>query len=68
MATKKISYGEAIERLNEILVKIESGELDIDDLTTHVKKAAELIKTCKKKLYETEAEVEKILQDLEEEE
>jgi exodeoxyribonuclease VII small subunit len=66
MATKKKIYTEAFAQLNDILDKIENGELDVDDLTANVKKAAELIKTCKSKLYETEAEVEKILDELEE--
>ena len=65
MATKKISYSDAFEQLNSILEKIENGELDVDELTANVKKAAELIKTCKSKLYDTESEVEKILEDLE---
>jgi exodeoxyribonuclease VII small subunit len=67
MATKKISYNQAFGQLSEILDKIENGELDVDDLSANVKKAAELIKICKTKLYETESEVEKILNELEEE-
>lgn len=67
MAQKKISYNEAYSQLQEILEKIESGELDVDELTKSVKKAAELIKFCKSKLFDTEAEIEKILEDLEEE-
>ncbi len=68
MATKKVTYTEAYSQLSDILEKIESSELDIDDLTTNVKKAAELIKICKSKLFETEAEVEKILEELDSEE
>ncbi len=68
MAQKKLSYTEAYSQLSEILEKIEKSELDIDDLTTNVKKAAELIKICKGKLFETEAEVEKILEELDSEE
>jgi exodeoxyribonuclease VII small subunit len=67
MAQKKLSYNEAFNKLQEILEKIESGELDVDELTTNVKKASELIKFCKSKLYDTEAEIEKVLEDLEEE-
>lgn len=68
MATKKISYAQAYEELNSILSKIESGELDVDDLTSHVKKATELLKLCKSKLYDTESEIEKILNELEDDE
>jgi exodeoxyribonuclease VII small subunit len=65
MAIKKTSYTEAFNQLQEILKQIESGEPDVDELTEKVKKAAELIKICKSKLYETEGEIEKILEDLE---
>ncbi len=68
MAKKKLSYNEAFEQLQQILSKIESGELDVDELTASVKKAAELIKLCKGKLYDTEQEIEKILEELEDKE
>jgi exodeoxyribonuclease VII small subunit len=67
MATKKISYNEAFTELQGILEKIESGEPDVDNLAEMVKKAAELIKICKTKLFETESEIEKILEDLDKE-
>jgi exodeoxyribonuclease VII small subunit len=68
MAVKKITYTEAFNQLQEILKQIESGEPDVDELAEKVKKAAELIKICKSKLYETESEIEKILEDLEKDE
>lgn len=64
MANKKINYSEAYNELTNILSKIESGELDVDDLAKHVKKASELLKICKTKLYDTETEIEKILEDI----
>lgn len=66
MATKKQSYKEAFTELETILAKIESDELNVDDLTSSVKRAAELIKFCKSKLFETESEIEKIIADIEE--
>lgn len=68
MAAKKTSYTEAFTELQEILKQIESGEPNVDQLAEKVKKAAELIKICKSKLFETESEIEKILQDLDDEE
>lgn len=68
MAIKKSSYSDAFNQLQIILEKIENGKLDVDELTENVKKAAELIKFCKSKLFETESEIEKILEDLEDEE
>ncbi len=68
MATKKMSYKEAFSELESILAQIESDELNVDDLTANVKRASELIKFCKSKLFETEAEIEKIIADIESEE
>ena len=64
MTTKKQSYKEAFTELEEILLKIESDELNVDDLTAQVKRAAELIKFCKSKLFETESEIKKIIAEI----
>ena len=67
MSTKKdLNYSTAIKELEEILAKLEEGELEIDDLTTKVKRASELIQFCRNKLHNTQTDVEKILEDLEE--
>lgn len=65
MATKKVTYKEAISEIEEILEKIENDELDVDELSEKVKRVSSLIKICKDKLQTTEAEVEKILDDME---
>lgn len=62
---KKISFNEAISELEIILKQIESGEMDLDDLTSKVKRASALIEICNKKLRSTEAELDKIVKDLE---
>jgi exodeoxyribonuclease VII small subunit len=62
---KEIKYGEAIKEIEEILNKIENEELDVDDLTSKVQRVSELLSICKKKLHNTEEEVEKILKDIE---
>jgi exodeoxyribonuclease VII small subunit len=64
MSKVKLSYKEAFAELEEILNKLENNELDVDDLTTNVKKASELIKFCKSKLFETESEIEKIIEEI----
>jgi exodeoxyribonuclease VII small subunit len=67
MATlKKITYQEALDEISEILAKIESNELDIDELAEKVKRVSFLLKYCKDKLQKTNEEVEKILSDMEE--
>jgi exodeoxyribonuclease VII small subunit len=66
MTKKTISYSEAIKEIETILRQIEQDELDVDDLSEKVKRVSVLIKLCKEKLHQTEAEVEKILKDIEE--
>jgi exodeoxyribonuclease VII small subunit len=68
MTQKKQTYREAFTELENILMKLENNELDVDELTEKVKKASDLIKFCKSKLFETEKEVEKIIGELDEEE
>ena len=62
---KKITYTESINEIEEILAQIENEELDVDILTEKVQRAAELIKLCKDKLQKTDAEVQKILDEIE---
>ncbi len=65
MGKLNISYAEAIKQIEEILDKIESEELDVDELSNKVKKAADLLKLCKMKLHETEEDIRKILDEME---
>ena len=65
MAVKKISYNEAMAEIEEILVKIENEELDVDELADKVKRVSVLLKTCKDKLTKTNEQVEKILKEME---
>lgn len=63
MAKKNPNYEEALAQLESIVRKMESGELDIDSLSTELKTAQELIKLCRDKLTKTEAEIQKILEE-----
>jgi exodeoxyribonuclease VII small subunit len=65
MAVKKLTYKEAVTELEEILTSLETSEPDVDNLTVKVKRAAELIKFCKSRLFETEDEIEKIIEEIE---
>lgn len=62
---QQIKYGEAIEEIEKILKQIENEELDVDELTSKVKRVSELLSLCRKKLRTTEEEVEKIIRDIE---
>jgi exodeoxyribonuclease VII small subunit len=63
MTKKKTSYNEAIAEIEEILEKIESEELDVDELSEKVKRVSSLIRLCREKLLQTEEEVGKILKE-----
>ena len=65
MATKKISYNEAMSEIEEILDKIENEELDVDDLAEKVKRVSVLLKICKDKLQKTNEQVEQVLKEME---
>lgn len=62
--TKKVSYTEAMTELETIVKEIEDGSLNIDELTSKVKRASELVKICEAKLHETDEEIEKILKGI----
>jgi len=60
-----LSYGEAAERLETILGKIEEGEVDIDELSGLVKEAAGLVTLCRGKIRAAEVQVKTITEQLE---
>lgn len=64
MAKKEFSFNEAVKEIEKILADLESGNLDVDKLSVAVKRAAELIKMCQKKLRATEDEINSIFKDL----
>ncbi len=64
MAKKEFSFNEAVVEIEDILRSIESGDLDVDKLSVEVKRAAELIKQCQKKLRTTEEEINSIFKEI----
>ncbi|GGE10369.1 MULTISPECIES: exodeoxyribonuclease VII small subunit [Sphingobacterium] len=65
--TNKYTYKDAFEELQAIVSDIESGDIAVDELTAKINRASELLSICKAKLTASEAEVEKLLQKLENE-
>ena len=63
MPTKKPTYEQAIERLEEIVNGLEENTLELDKLTSQLAEAQQLIKFCKEKLQKSETDVNKILID-----
>ena len=58
----EIKYEEAISQLESIVKKMESGELDIDAMSTELKTAQELIKLCKERLTKADEDIKEILE------
>ncbi|MCH5174620.1 MAG: exodeoxyribonuclease VII small subunit [Prevotellaceae bacterium] len=58
---KEMTYEKAVKQLEQIVAKIENGEMDIDSLAKNLKTAKSLVEYCKNKLTETEEEVKKCL-------
>lgn len=64
---KELTYTQAIQRLEQITRSIEEGTLDIDQLASQLKEAQTLLGQCKKTLQKVESDVNKILQNDEQE-
>lgn len=60
---KEVNYEEAVHQLENIVEKMERGELDVDSMVSQLKRAQELVKLCKKKLKHTDDEIQKLLSD-----
>ncbi len=63
---EQVNYSAAFAELQKIVSDLENGEIGIDELSEKVKRAAELIKICRQKLYSTSEDIGKILKELEE--
>ena len=55
--SETMKYEEAMAQLEAIVRKMESNELDIDEIAVQLKTAQRLIKFCRDKLTKTEAEL-----------
>lgn len=63
MAKENIKYEEAVSQLEQIVTNLEEGGLNIDELSSELKKAQKLIMLCKQRLTKTDEEIQKILND-----
>ena len=63
MIKENIKYEEAVQQLENIVQKLENGELNIDELSNELKKAQQLISLCRQRLTKTDEEIQKILND-----
>ena len=63
---QKLTYTKAVEELEKILTELESNEdVNMELISEKVKRAAELMKFCKKTLHELNEELEKAIETIE---
>ena len=58
---EELKYEQAYQELQAIVRRMESDELDIDQMSEQLKRTQQLIKLCKDKLTKTDEEIKKIL-------
>lgn len=63
---EELRFGQAMERLEGILRRIEEEETDIDELAERLGEATRLLELCRAKIRKAEVEVSQIVQSLEE--
>lgn len=57
-----MKYEEAVKELESIVARMENDELDIDSLTTQLKRARRLVTLCKERLTRVDAQVNELLE------
>ena len=57
------TFEEATARLEAIVRRMEDGQLNLDEITSQLKEAKQLVKFCRDKLTKTDKEVNNILKD-----
>lgn len=60
---KELSFEESLESLEEIVKKLETGEVPLDDAIDEFNKAMKLAKSCDEKLKKAEESITKLVKD-----
>jgi exodeoxyribonuclease VII small subunit len=58
-----LSFEESLEKLEEIVNKLENGDVPLDDAIDEFNKAMQLVKVCNDKLNSAEEAIAKIVQE-----
>lgn len=56
-----MKYENAVTELEQIVAQLESGDMDLDAITTKLKRARALVKFCNESLTKADNEIQKIL-------
>ncbi|MEG0948765.1 MAG: exodeoxyribonuclease VII small subunit [Bacteroidales bacterium] len=62
--SKEIPYAQAIHELEEIVRKLQSNDCEIDQLREYTARSVELLRLCKQKLFKTDEELKKLLEEI----
>ncbi len=60
---KNLSFEESLNELEEIVTRLETGEVPLDDAIDEFKKAMELVKECDEKLNGAKEAIAEIVKD-----
>jgi exodeoxyribonuclease VII small subunit len=63
--TEEIGYADAMRELDDILEELERDDLDVDVLAVRVQRASELIQLCRGRIARAQADVDRVVSDLE---
>jgi exodeoxyribonuclease VII small subunit len=63
--TNEIGYADAMRELDDILEELERDDLDVDVLAVRVQRASELIQLCRGRITRAQADVDRVVTDLE---
>ena len=63
MMEEKLSFEESLEKLEEIVNRLENGDVPLDDAIEEFKNAMDLVKICNEKLEAAEESIAKIVKD-----
>ena len=63
--SEEIGYADAMRELGDILDELERDDLDVDLLAVRVQRASELIQLCRGRIARAQADVDRIVTDLE---
>ena len=63
MKQKQTDYDKAMHQLEQLVQRIQQGELGLEEMRGEVKAALELIKICRAKLRDIETDLEELLEE-----
>lgn len=62
---EKLSFEQALEKLETIVESMENGDLALEELVTQFEEGSALLKSCNKRLKDAELKIEKLKENTE---